>query len=260
MLSPEFQQTQSIMEAKTPDDLAKMLISAQSMIGRDKVVLPPENATDEQLSEFYNKLGRPEVPEGYKFEMPKDVQLPEGFEPDVQMTEHFRGVMHKHGLTQEQAAGLYAEHIQYFAGLNEQVSANADQQYERDVQTLKQEFGEAFDQNIAAANNVLKKIDGGDKVTELLKNAGLANDPTMVKFLYGVAKSFGDDTLRGGGESNSFIMTPAEAKGQVTAYQNNPDFMKAYQDKSHPNHQANVAEMERLFKLAHPEQDPYNVG
>ena len=44
------------------------------MIGADKVAIPGKYATDEDWSEVYNKLGRPETADLYNLE----VNLPEG--------------------------------------------------------------------------------------------------------------------------------------------------------------------------------------
>jgi len=43
------------------------------MIGQDKVVIPNNNSTDDQWSEVYSKLGRPETADQYKLNVKSDV-------------------------------------------------------------------------------------------------------------------------------------------------------------------------------------------
>jgi len=64
-------------EVKSVEDLWEKMSGVQKLIGKDKVVLPGENADPEIVAEFRKKMGIPENPEGYEFksiETLKDVE------------------------------------------------------------------------------------------------------------------------------------------------------------------------------------------
>ena len=56
--------------------LAKSYVNAQSMIGADKLAIPGKHATDDDWSDVYAKLGRPDSPDAYEL----NNQVPEGVE------------------------------------------------------------------------------------------------------------------------------------------------------------------------------------
>ena len=261
-LDAEYQEANSIKEAKSINDLAKQLVSAQSLIGRDKVVLPGENATPEELGEFYNKLGRPEEATGYVFDL-KNMQLPEGlpedFALDQEEVEAFRKDAHELGVSKKAAEQLFQRYVGRQANALLSAQQLGDQRFERNVQSLKQKFGDAYDQNVQAANAVLNKIEGGKEFMELMNNTGLGADPAVINALYQFARAFGDDFVTGGGGGASFIKSPAEAKAEIAALQNDKDFMKKYYTADDPNHKAAVSRMEDLFKLASAGMEKYNV-
>ena len=43
--------------------LAKSYINAESMIGKDKMVVPGVNTTEDEWNDIYTKLGRPSTPD-----------------------------------------------------------------------------------------------------------------------------------------------------------------------------------------------------
>ncbi len=45
--------------------LSKQHINAQRAMGRDKIALPGKNASDEEVREYYTRIGCPETPDGY---------------------------------------------------------------------------------------------------------------------------------------------------------------------------------------------------
>ena len=70
----------SLADIKDVGSMAKSYINGQKLIGKNRIALPGEGATDEEISAFHSQLGRPEKAEGYQFgERPT---LPEGMEYD----------------------------------------------------------------------------------------------------------------------------------------------------------------------------------
>ena len=68
----------SLADIKDVGGLAKSYIHAQKMVGTDKISLPTENATPEEMSTFYDRLGRPKEYEFSKAELPEGMDYNEG--------------------------------------------------------------------------------------------------------------------------------------------------------------------------------------
>ena len=87
----------SLETIKDVGSLAKGFVHAQSMIGADKVVIPPASATPDEWTDFYAKTGRPEEPAGYEL---GDVDI------DEDTGNWFKDLAHSAGLRPDQAQKL----------------------------------------------------------------------------------------------------------------------------------------------------------
>ena len=61
----------------TMNDFVKSYLSAQKLVGSNKVAIPNKMATDEDWEEVYSKLGRPAKPEDYKYSFSEEEINPE---------------------------------------------------------------------------------------------------------------------------------------------------------------------------------------
>ena len=87
---------------KSIDDLWKMNDNAQNMIGRKTIGIPSEEATDEEISEFYSKI-RPQNQADYKVDL-------EGADKEL-----FEKLFYDNGLSQRQANALIEGYKQSIA-------------------------------------------------------------------------------------------------------------------------------------------------
>ena len=62
-------------EVKSVEDLWDKMHGAQKLIGKDKVPIPGENATQDELNAFYIRMGRPETADGYEFKSIAELQV-----------------------------------------------------------------------------------------------------------------------------------------------------------------------------------------
>ena len=60
-------------------------------------------------------------------------------------------------------------------------------------------------------------------------------------------------TQTGDGGSGFRVLSPEEAKAEISALQADETFTKAYTNQHHPNHANAVDKMTRLFEYANPE-------
>ena len=110
-LIPEsYKEEKSLQNFSNMDDFVKSYLHSQKLVGADKIPVPNKMATDEDWKAVYDRLGRPETPEGYKYDLPKETKLEE------KTLKAFSEEAHKLGLLPKQAEGI----INYYNSIAEQ--------------------------------------------------------------------------------------------------------------------------------------------
>jgi hypothetical protein len=223
------------------------------MIGKDKIVMPGENAKPEEWGEFFKKLGRPDKPEDYKLARPSD--LPKDFPFDDKLIQAYGTTAHELGLTPKQAMGLYkwfmTSETDAFSGM-----AKDAEKSRNDAETvLRKEFGGAYEERLEAANKMLAQF-GNPELAEFLESSpAFGNSPHLVKFLANVAGQFSEDTLKGMGERRFNTRTPAEAQEEIRQLRSDDKFWAAYTDARNVGHDDAVSKMKALYESANPEKE-----
>lgn len=240
-------------DIKSFDGLAKSYVHAQRMVGYDKVAIPGEKATPEEMGAFYNKLGRPEKPEGYGIKDPDGVQI------NADLKTGFLAKAHELGLSTKQAQGLFGWYNQFGGDFAKQAETQALASQEAAVKELKSEFGNAFNERMGLATNavdwVTENVKGAEKFKDFLDASRLGDNPVMVRVFAKIGEMLSEDgQLKGTGTGSAIsAMTPDEAKARLSEFNSSPEKMKAYQDSSHPNHKLVKEERARLYGFAYPE-------
>lgn len=240
-LPKELQDDPTIKKFPTVDALAKSYLSAQGMIGADKIVVPnAKTATADDWENVFNKLGRPALD---KYE----VKFKDGVTIDKDFHEAFRTTAHKTGLLPSQAQGL----ADWFSDINAQAEqkfvAQRQANFDKQVNDLKTEWGNAFDAKIGRVNKLISDMGAA----KYFQERGYGSDPILFKFLdfaadklYKDAKII-DGSNAGGGKA---ARTPQEIRAAIGKLQADP----AYNSKDHPAHAAAVQEMQGLHEELYP--------
>ena len=230
------------------DDIAKSYANLEAKLGSDTVIVPGDNATPEQRSEFYGKIGRPEKSSDYQ--LPSIEGLPDGAIPDARVNE-FRSVAHEIGLTQPQVARLMAWH----GGAAKDDIATIGQAQEDQARQwqgqVRQEHGTAYDQVVNMSNRAIRDLNIPG-LSEALKSTGAANHPAFVNLFHKVARMTAQDTIVAG-EGSGFKMGPEAARQELARQAKDTKFMEAYHDKRHADHSEARRKRSELFQQAHPE-------
>ena len=240
----------ALQNFKSPADLAKSWISAQALIGKEKIPVPGEKATKEDWDTVFTRLGRPENSDGYAI---PDYQVPDGY-PEVppEFIKEFKDKALELGMLPNQVNGLY----EWFMGnQTNQFSQMAEErnQGRLDGETnLRKQWGKAFEQNLALGEKALDAY-GDDQLKQELKAAGITNSPAMITFLSKVGKNLSEDKLEG--RPLGLTKSPEEAITEINKIKGEAltDKNHAYNNKQHPEHDALVTKMNNLFKMAYPD-------
>lgn len=232
---------------KSVDDLAKSWINAQKLIGKEKLVVPTDKDAPEVWDMVYNRLGRPEKPDGYKL---PDLKRPDGY--PVGNPEEMKEILtkaHQLGLNNKQIAGLYEAFMQGEFGKFQKLNEDSVITRKNAETELRRVWGNAFQERVQKAEAYVNTW--SDAAREKLKASGLNNDPDIIQALYATASKMSEDGI--GGKPSGFSMSPDEAKAEIARIRgeamNNPKH--PYVDRAHPEHEAIVKKMQTLFEFAH---------
>ena len=240
LIPEDYKEEKSLQNFSNMNDFVKSYLHSQKLVGADKIPVPNKMATDDDWKVVYDRLGRPETPDGYKYDLPKETKLEE------KTLKAFSEEAHKLGLLPKQAQGIInyynslAEQTEQAATVNEE-AARAEAEVE-----LRKEYGPAYDLKIAQARNLATNTFGADflRNTKLEDGSVLGNHPQVVRAFADLASKMSEDGIVQG-EATS-VMTVKEIDSEIDSL-TQPG--SAYWDKTHINHRKAVNEVQRLYEL-----------
>ena len=239
LIPEEYRGEKSLSNFKDMNDFVKSYLSAQKIVGADKIPVPNKFATEEDWKAVFNKLGAPEKPEDYKY------NFKEG-EVDQELLSTFNQQAHKLGLLPQQAESL----IKFYNDMNEGSSVQAE---EKAAQTrihteneLKKEFGPQYVKRLDQAKRLASSTLGNDFLenTLLADGSRLGDNLNVVKAFSDLAEKLSEDEVVKG-DSSSY-MTANEIEKEITSL---TEEGSPYWTKTHPNHQKAVQEVLKLREL-----------
>jgi hypothetical protein len=229
----------SLKVFNNPQDLIKSYVHAQKMLGKDKVVLPGKNSTEQDWKQFYHKIGLPaemdkyELKKGEKYVIQDDV-----------MSE-FKKLAFENNMLPGQAQKIMDWFNEKASAGMESAYSSKEQEVTKGWEELNKEWGNGFEKNMSAAKTVIKEF-GDESFVNYLNESGLGDDPKLARFLANIGKNLREDSFKE--EAISHVnMTPSEAKSaynKIIADPNHP-----YRNSSHPDHKNAVMEVNKLFEV-----------
>jgi hypothetical protein len=160
-----------LREANNPKAMAKMLVNAQSKLGKNRIPLPGENAKPEEWHDVYVQLGKPRTVDDYPYKRPEDV--PE----DKRTPEHLkvmRETAFKRNWTVEQWNAHMADEDARLVDEAKTAEINARGELEEAENRLKDVLGMAYEERIHLADLVINQTTAkteADKKNELFPTA-----------------------------------------------------------------------------------------
>lgn len=235
-LPEEFKSEPVLQRIQDFPSLVKSLVHAQKAIGANKVVVPSKHATPEDWTNFFQQVGVPKDPKDFKVDLPKDASF------DSEFLTAFSEAAHKANLLPNQAQAL----VNWFNEANSSKMTLLQQEQlvkqNEELQKLKSEWGEAFKTKAHQANVALSHFDTDGTMPQTLKELGLSNNPTLIKFLAKVGETLSEDKISG--QAGDTALTPKEAQNALNGIYG--DMTHPYWLKDHPGHNAAVEEVQKL--------------
>lgn len=239
---------------KTLDGALKSYANLEKSLGSsNKVTIPSENASKEEIALFRSKLGVPESPDGYKIERPEG--LPDELWGQDRVTS-FQTKAHELGLSAKQATELAKWQAEHVGGDYKQTLENVAAQREATVTELKKDWGNSFEANVALAE---KGAAAAGLTPEVLRSTPeLSNNPHFIRAMQAVAMKLGEDrgaaaTIRGGSAGSIAINTPEAAQAEISRIRMDKGHAYNNPQASARDKQAAVDYVARLYTIKNPE-------
>lgn len=202
----------------------------------------PKAEDAEGWSKFYEKLGRPGDPSGYKFDAVEGIEE----QTAADMSKFVANVAHKYNLLPAQARGVFADVVESMKAS----TAAAQRAADAASAALKTEWGSLYDVRMAGAHNVLKKF-GGEEGMALamgeLDSTGLGNVPAIAKILAKINDAMGEDGIvRGDVKTGGNMLTLSEVNARIAEIRNNANH--PFHNTMAAGHNQALLDMESLYQ------------
>lgn len=223
-------------KAENPiEEMAKGYLNVEKLASRkaEGVKVPGEDASEAELAEFYNSIGRPDDPDGYEI----DPKFTEGddapFEPEA--LKEVLGQFHEAGLPQSMLNKVLEIGAANMARSDEQFVALHEDMTRETMTNLKEKWGKDYGAKMGGAMQVAEKLG----LFEVAKSTGLANHQPFVE-----AMALVNDLVS---ESKLPVLGN---EGASDKSQQRQELMKhpAYHNAAHPEHGKIMAQLEALYK------------
>lgn len=199
----------AIVDPAAPADPAAPVVKAEDAPA--SLAMPGKDATPEQWAEFYGKIGRPETPDAY------ELGVAEG--QDDTFAKQMAPVLHKHGLSAEQAKGLAADWNAMMAGQQEAATA-ADQaaiaaldvQNKAEAAALKNEWGQQHDANMHFAKLGIQQFVPAEQAAGVISAIeSVLGYKATIQMMHSIGKGMGEHDAAGLGGNGGQVATKTVA-------------------------------------------------
>lgn len=221
----------------------------RTMSSQDRITVPGPDATEEEVSAFHAKIGRPEKPEDYSVDLP-DALKKSVF--DEESVGEFKSLAHKLGLTPAQMEGLTGWYGPKFEKVIGDAESQRQQQHDDGVAALKKEWGADYDAKLAAAERGAAAA--GMTAEDLANNPELSNSPAYIKAMAKVGEMVDEKPANAIRQQagKMGINTPEEALAKIAEIR--ADLKHPYHHGKDPRNAAAQREMDLLYAIAYPEE------
>jgi hypothetical protein len=209
-------------------------------------VVIPDSDDPEEWGKVYQKLGRPEAPNGYEF---NHIDANKLDDESKSVLDFVKESAFKHGLSRKQLQGFVSEYDAKMEELGKAQEVQMQRTVDQQVGELKEKWGNAWDQKVAMVQAASKKFGiEGDKLNALEHTVGFV---PMMEVLSEIGEYLGEDSfVQGSGGDSSQVYTPKQALTELKEVQADPDYL----DKTkNPNRHKMLREKARdLYAMAYP--------
>lgn len=244
ILDEDLRDNSFLNESKTIQGMARSVVSARSMVGKDKIPIPTEASSEEEWNAFYKVGGKPETAADYNLTRPEDF-------PEEHYSEDFakaaQELFHKIHLSKKQSDALFEFNNTFNLQAIKAKVASDEQDSEKLKTGLYSDWGNAYEQKKHMGNIAIEegtKKESPEFKQRIVEKYG--NDPDLVRFMSNLGSKFAESTSPDAVQ----IPTPGAIKEQIATEQANPAYGSDWAKKgfTKPQHKAQVEKVAALYR------------
>jgi hypothetical protein len=192
-------------------------------------------------------MGIPDKAEGYGL---PDAAIPESMKGMTLDKNKFAEIAHAHKLTPLQAKGLWETYARENIASYDTAMKAHQEQLVKTVNTLKGEWGDAYQTNVELGQMVINKFSNDQEQNDYITSV-LSGDPKGIKFLAKIGEQFAENKV-GEFQMKRFSLAPEEAMSEVEKIKNDMDgpYMNQSGKWSSREHQAAIDRVNSLIATA----------
>lgn len=230
---------------KGPDGLIESYRGMEKLLGAgpENLIKIPAGDNAAEVHTAFSKLGKPEKADMYNLPAPKEGAA------DKDFMAWAKNAFHNSNLTAKQAEQLVTQWNDFQGTTSKAQQELVAAKVADEGKALRREWGAAYDQNAAMAENAAKTFGVKPEVVEALKSK--MGHSEVIKMFHTIAQGLGEDRfVNGTGAKGSFVNTPEQAKSKIG------ELMKdqAWSAKYLAGDRAAREEFDTLSKHAFPEE------
>ena len=233
-LPPDLAAHPALARYKDVGALARAYRDLAAWQGR-AIALPQEDDAA-GWARLWDRLGRPKGADGYGAP-----DFPAGVQMTPEQVQRLAAVAHKHGLSDKQFRGLFAE----LAGIVLQDQSGQIQSRRRAAMAaraaLEDAWGPRFDGHAEIARRAMRALGFPES---------LAANPKLLERFHAAGVKLGEDAVLGRAASGSDLAA-ADARRAIEGIR--ADGGHPFNDARHPGHEDAVSAMQKLYQAIHPE-------
>lgn len=235
----------------TPEGLNKALEShanLEKLLGHEKVPIPKDANDVEGWNRFSKAMGVPDKAEQYGL---PDAKLPDSMKDITIDKNKFAEVVHAYKLTPAQAKGLWETYTKLNVDSYQEAMKAHQEGLVKTVNTLKGEWGDAYQTNIELGQMVINKFSDDQETNDYITSI-LSQDPRGIKFLAKIGDQFAENKV-GEFQMKRFSLAPEEAMEEVFKAKRDLDgpYMNQKNKFTPREHQAEVDRINHLLESIH---------
>jgi hypothetical protein len=216
------------------------------MIGKNPnmVVLPTEQSTEQEWSDFHKAAGRPDTPDEYQ------ITHAEGMgEINAETETVFKNFAHSEGLRPSTVQKLAALDDQRVMALKQSIIDHKEQQKADCIEVLNKKWGGAMAERTALAERMINENASEENREQMLEAIG--NSPAAADFLANIAKKFVEHKII---SADVNTPTPNDALAAAETLRNTPGYINGELANTSPARYKQITqEISKLMEQAYPE-------
>lgn len=225
-------------------NLAKTLVNAQKLVGREKIARPAKDAPKDVWDAYYEAGGRPKTAGDYQLNLPENLK---GVQLDQKKIEKWQAKFHELGVSQSQYESILTEFLgSTHAEITSKTQAE-EQARQKGLNDLKAEWGDKTDTKFNVAASVVAKF-GGEDIQKYMSESGLGNDPRLIKVFAAIGEAMLEDRADGNG-LGSLVTDKARAEAEIKSLKLDKNFMAALTTRGGQGHKEALEKWTHLHKL-----------